>query len=493
MTDVSVPATKPSSSMLGVSARWLTVASLAQLISRFVAAVMGALLAAVLARSLGASEFGVYSLITALCAVALSVADGGTTQLGVRDMSAQPEQRGDIAAALIGAQTLAGLALTPLVLLIALTIVHGADNRVACALFVIVLPLSGIGELQAVAQARLRPDIYSIVMLGQSAVWLGSAVILGYLHADLAFFAIAFLGSLLVQYGLLVALTHNLLRPQWKGWSTTALRLYKKGLPLGLAGLFVLAYYKVDGILLFRYKGAVASGLYAAGYRFLDALQFLPATLIVVLNPLMSRLWRTESTSRWRHDLPRVAFTLLVCSSGVVSVGGVILAGPIVSLVYGARYAASAPLLSILMLCFPAICLGWFYGTMLIASDHIRPYLIVTVTAATLNLVVNVALLPRFGASAAAWTTVGTEWFVVLALATVTCRTLAISPPVPQTVACLACLSVAIGAGLVTRRFGLLPSGFSIVTAFVATAGFLRLVPVSDLRELFSRDRYIEA
>jgi O-antigen/teichoic acid export membrane protein len=454
---------------------------------------MGAVLAAVLARSLGASEFGIYSLVTALSAIALSVADGGTSQLGIRDMSALPEQRDGIAAALIGGQTVAGLVLTPIVLLAALTSVHGSDNRLACALFIIVLPLAGIGELQAVAQARLRPDIYSIATLCQSAIWLGSVIVLGSLHSKLPIFAIAFLVSLLIQYGVLVTLTRNLVRPQWKHWPATAFRLYKKGLPLGLAGLFVLAYYKLDGVLLFHYKGAAASGLYAAGYRFLDALQLLPATLIVVLNPLMSRIWTTRTETRWIKDLPRIAFTLLACSSGVVSVGGVILSGRIISLVYGVRYSGAAPLLSILMLSFPAICLGWYFGTMLITGDRIRPYLMVTLTAAVLNLVANVALLPRFGGRAAAWTTVGTEWFVVLSLAVVTSHTLAIAPPIRRAMACVASLGVAFGAGLATARFGLIPAGVAIVTGFAAAACFLRVLPVSEVRQLLSRDTYIDA
>jgi O-antigen/teichoic acid export membrane protein len=496
MTDIALQPAQTTSTtcaaMPRVSTRWLTVASVAQLLSRFVAAVMGAVLAAVLARSLGASEFGVYSLIMALSAIALSVADGGTSQLGVRDMSAQPEQRDGIAAALIGGQTLVGLALAPIVLLVALTSVHGADNRLACVLFIIVLPLAGIGELQVVAQARLRPDIYSIVTLSQSAVWLGSVILLGSLHSTLPSFAVAYLGSLLVQYGVLLALTRTLVRPQWQHWRSTAFRLYKKGLPLGLAGLFVLAYYKVDGILLFHYKGPATSGMYAAGYRFLDALQFIPATLIVVLNPLMSRIWAAPATTRWRRDLPRIAFTLLACASGVVCVGGVILSGPITSLIYGARYSGAAPLLSILMLSFPAICLGWFFGTMLITGDRLRPYLVVTLTAAALNLGANVALLPRFGASAAAWTTVGTEWFVVVSLALVTSRTLGIVPPISRALTCLAALGVASGAGLITARFGLIPSGLSIVVAFAAAAALLRLLPASELRDLLSKDTYID-
>jgi hypothetical protein len=57
---------------------------------------------------------------------------------------------------------------------------------------------------------------------------------------------------------------------------------------------------------------------------------------------------------------------------------------------------------------------------------------------------------------------------------------------------CLAALGVASGAGLITARFGLIPSGLSIVVAFAAAAAFLRLLPASELRDLLSKDTYID-
>ena len=53
--------------------------------------------------------------------------------------------------------------------------------------------------------------------------------------------------------------------------------------PIGLAGMFVTAYYRIDGVLLFHYRGATEVAYYSAAYRFLDVLQILPMTVSGVL------------------------------------------------------------------------------------------------------------------------------------------------------------------------------------------------------------------
>ena len=52
-----------------------------------------------------------------------------------------------------------------------------------------------------------------------------------------------------------------------------ARRLYTTAIPFGIAGACVLAYYKIDGVILFHLKGAGQAGYYSAAYKFLDVLQ----------------------------------------------------------------------------------------------------------------------------------------------------------------------------------------------------------------------------
>jgi hypothetical protein len=104
----------------------------------------------------------------------------------------------------------------------------------------------------------------------------------------------------------------------------------------------------------------------------------------------------------------------------------------------------------------------------------------------------NLLLLPRFGAPAAAWITVGTEWLVVVSLALVTSRNLGFTPSLRRTLACLTSLAGALIAGLVTVRYGPVPSGVAIVATFLLCVCLLRVLPLEELKGLLSRNSYLD-
>ena len=111
--------------------------------------------------------------------------------------------------------------------------------------------------------------------------------------------------------------------------------------PIGLAGVFVTAYYQIDGVLLFHYRGAVAAAYYSAAYRVIDVLQIFPVTVSSVLLPLLAGAEREaggEARSRRAFEL---AVTLLLAIAVPVAVLGGILAPGLVSLVYGGAYHRS--------------------------------------------------------------------------------------------------------------------------------------------------------
>ena len=60
------------------------------------------------------------------------------------------------------------------------------------------------------------------------------------------------------------------------------------GLGLGAAGILVTLYVKLDQILVFEIAGGHEAGLYAADYRLLDQIQFIPLSVMTTLFPLIA-------------------------------------------------------------------------------------------------------------------------------------------------------------------------------------------------------------
>ncbi len=468
-----------------VTRRRLTVGTVIQLASRVLGALFGVVVAASLARSLSRTEFGELSLVLTLVTLAASVMDLGINQIAVREMAARPEARSRITGALTVAQLLTGAALGAIALVLAIVLLHGTQARIMAILIVLTLPLGALGALTIAAQARLRPELYILPTFVQSVAWLAIVLVLGASGAHLALYGVGFLVASLVQSASIVVMSAHVTTVRFDGALALIVELLKVSWPMGVAGMFVTAYYKIDGILLFHFHGAIASAYYSASYRVIDVLQILPMTVSGVVLPLATTLHREGSPERSRR-LYDFAAVILVAVAAPVIVCGVILAPGIVGLVYGPKYHRSILLLQILLPAFLPICLSYLLTSRLIVLGRLRPYIAITGCAAVLNIAANVIGLPRYGAPLAGWATVGTELLVTTAVGLVGRRALGLGLPIRRCLWCVAAgLPVELAVWLVRHESLIVGLAIAVIFYPVCLIGS-RAVSMSDLRAFVS-------
>lgn len=475
----------------GPTRRRLTGGLLVQLGVRAVGIASGVLVAAGLARGLSHADFGVFSLALSLAAMATSLADLGVTSAAVRHVAVDPGAESETAGALVILRGAAGLAGAALVILGSwLTDTGGALLPVA-AIVAASLLLGPLNALQAIGQARLRVGSVNALLLLQSVLWTAAVLILAAIHAALLTFAWTFLAVAAVQSVANWLTFKSRTRVLLAGASAQLRQLLRVAWPIGLGGLFVTAYYRLDGVLLFHFRGASPTADFSAAYRFLDVLQVVPGTLLSVLVPLLAITWRSQddASTRRRQRLFRLALTVVLGASVPLAVGGALVSGPLVHAVYGAEFDGAGPLLAVLLAAFPAIALGYISVGLALASGRTKLYAAVTCFAATGNIAANLVLIPAFGAAAAAWTTVATEYAVAITLmALLGTRTGVNLPwrPSIRIVLATACMVAAVAP----LRDG--PLSWSVsagaVTYLVAAAVFRVLTP-ADLKTFLSRER----
>ena len=119
-------------------------------------------------------------------------------------------------------------------------------------------------------------------------------------------------------------------------------------------------YYRIDSVLIFEIKGAHEAGIYGAAYRFLDPIQFVPVSVLAAVFPVMAAV-HDQDPERVRRLVQRAGDYLLIAAAGVLG-GTVALSAPIVDLLLGPEYEASATVLPILMFAFVFISLGYLSG-----------------------------------------------------------------------------------------------------------------------------------
>ncbi len=473
---------------VAISRRRLTLATIVQISGRVLGALLGVVLAATLARSLSRPAFGELALALAILGLTGSFTDLGMNEIAVREMARAPERRAQIAGALAAAQLITGIFLALIGVAAAFALMRGHDARLMVIFMMATLPLSAVSGLTVVFQARLRPELVIGPTLIQNLIWLAVVLVLAATGGPLELYGVGFLGAAVVQAAVTLVLVSGLSDVSFAGAGRLIAELLKFAWPIGLAGIFVTAYYRIDAVLLFHYRGATAAAYYSAAYPVVDTLQIIPVTVSGVLLPFLAGAERAAgSVARARRAFD-LAVALLVAVAVPVTVFGIILAPGLITLVYGGAYHRSIVLLQILLPAFIPICLGYVFTSQLILHGLLRPYIVITFAGAVLNVAANAIGIPLWGAPMAAWSTVGTETVVLSAIIVVVRSRLQLGLPVGRIVRCLAATAI---TAVIVWLVRAAPVEVGLIVSAVVYPPLLLgsgAVTLSELRALLSRE-----
>lgn len=287
--------------------------------------------------------------------------------------------------------------------------VFADTTAAALGLPVITLPLMLITVAGQVAESLLtqiaihdqRSDLLLRVVAGKAVLSLGLG--LGLL---LAWNADKFLAVLVADAAaslLLTAVVLVLLRPRivWTWHRAHVSYMSRYALPLVpyMLGLTLLSQF--DRVLIDRFHGKEATGLYSLGYNVGALLLMLVTAILNAVNPSFFAALNRGDHARVHRD-SRLVFSLaLVATATLILVGS-----DVAKLVLPARYAEGLTLI-------PAVALGGLcfvvfqiWVRVLAFAHRTGTISAITVGCALLNVSLNLWLLPSHGWQIAAWTTV---------------------------------------------------------------------------------------
>lgn len=382
-----------------------------QLFGRAFNLVLGIVVTAVVARGLGDSGFGEWSSALVVVQMAAYLANLGIEQVGVRRATAEPEREAEWVGATMTLRALVSLPATLISIVAVLLVADNGDMAAAGLLASLTILTAGPETIRILLQIRLRNDVNVAVMTFSSVVWGAAAIVIASTGGGLVPLAIAFVLSALATMVVQVVVGFRA-GPVVLSRSLELIRpLARVGLPLATAGLLVLAYARIDQILVFELVGAEEAGQYAVVYRILEQAHFLPLTVSLTLLPLISAAY-PSNPARVRELLETTAGYLAVVSFPAFGFA-LAAAEPTINLIFGSEFSAAAPALPILMGAFVVICFGYLSGNMVVVLGLQRRYLLYALFGLIFNVGLNLALLPPYGFIAAAWTTLATELLVV--------------------------------------------------------------------------------
>ena len=365
-----------------------------------------------LARILGVTNFGILEFAGSVLAYVLLIADGGLEMWGTREAAVArdvPALAGRILPLRLLLASFSFLVLVAVVPLFphypylrAVLLVYGLSVFAAAAnlkwLFTGQHKMTGVARGLVIAQALFAVLVVVFVHKPGALLW----VPVFRLVSDSAS-AVYFAQWYRRDYG------HAALNLTIREASA----VLKPALTIGASLAMGLLNYNFDSVLLGFLRGPKIVGWYNAAYKLQLVGISVALSYFAGLFPVLSRTY-VASRDEFRRVV-RGTVELWLASVVPLVVAGTFLADPIIRFLYGPAYASSAAPFRILVWSAALVVLRWVYMDSLRATGHQNLDLRCAITSASLNVGLNVLLIPRFGMIGAASATVFADlvWFVM--------------------------------------------------------------------------------
>ncbi len=417
-----------------------------------------------LARALGEEGFGEWSTILVVVQLAAYFTSFGVEGVVVREAAADPDREDEWFGALL---ILRALLSVPGVLvgIVVVLLIHDNTSMLVAGLILLAQTPFNVGaSLRVVHQLRVRNWFPMVVLTINSVLWAAAVLVIYLLDGGVVALAAAMtvIGALTATLQAVAAM--KIAKPNLRPTREATFRLARVGVPVGIAGLLVLAYAKIDQVLVFAIGGSGDAGLYGAAYRIVEQAQLVPTSLITTMLPILTAAWAKD-----RGRAKRIAWLsaeyLTVASLGGLAVA-LVVSEQLTELLYGADFAAAGPALAVLSGAFVFICFGYLTTSMILIVGRQRLLVLVGVIGLLVNVAGNLILIPLWGFMGAAWMTLFTEAVIVLVTALMLKRDIGLGVPDLRRMGRVV-LAAAILAGLLLglREIGLGLAGLLAVSA----------------------------
>ena len=363
-------------------------------------------------RSLGVSRFGELSYLLAILGLVVVAADFGLRRVLL--VSFGRSASGALVSATLLLKTVVAVLLG--VACYVAFLQSGDAGFLAMVLFCVFAPL----EVYAfVMQAELRNDLLAKIRTGLALagagarVWLclegmGSVNILLLTHV--------------VQSVLLTlaawAWTASDAKKTWRVsfshfsrvWRLSRI-VFSKSIYFFFSVLIIQAHYRVDQIMISKIAGSAELGMYSAAYKLVEQLLMVPAIISAVLLPQMALNRKNRELTKDRLSM---IYGTTILASVAVAIPVMLMADPLIRLAFGAEFAAAGGVLFYLMLGVPFLFLANMSGLYFTVFGQERQAFIRNLSGLAVNVALNLFMIPRYGATGAALSTVVSYFMVAV-------------------------------------------------------------------------------
>lgn len=457
--------------------------------SQFVRAAIGFLFFLFLARRLGPGDFGKYMFAFSLAEIFSILGDLGLHEYSIRETARRPELLRERLPGILALKTL--LSSTSAIIMVAILPLLGKDRATSIAVVAFALAQIGYSWFYASTiafAARQDLHIQAFLWLMEKVLFAGAGVVV-IIAIGNDFVLVAFSNTFVQFFGGALAVgiawrkygpwVHDLHRDQWS-------RYLKAAIPFGLIVAFYLVYFRIDSVMISFFRGDEEVGQYGAAYNLVSALLFLPSGLVAALFP---RLAGAYSSPEDNLDGPfQKAARWLLALSLPMAVGIWLLADPLVLALLGDTYLPAVTAFAVLGWVLPVWFITFLQGNILTVVERQKSVAVVGLANMVLNVGMNLIIIPRFGFTGAAVTTLITEVLGLTLMFWLLRRNISLARTgIMAFKVALVTSAMGVMVWLLRDRASVFLVAVAAASAYAVAVLALRIIPLSEIREIIRR------
>ncbi len=368
------------------------------------------LITIIIGRLFGAERVGEFAFVMTFSLMFSFLSTAGIPWAMIREVATHRDQAHRYTQNGLTIVTATGLTAIPLMIAIALLLGRSATTCIAVGLAGLALAFDGLAQtVCAVFNGFERMELAAAVTIVQELTFLiiGAAVL--FLRLPFLWLFVIYVPSRLVGFLSSLLLYHKLLgRPLRPGWDKPFARdMLRITVPYAADMAVGPVYLHADVVMLTYFHGNVAVGLYEAATSIFYRFNVFARTINNALMPLMAREF--ESQVEHIRIYVNAAIKYQVAIGMPLSVACVMLAGPLMQLLYGEAFELSATAFRLLAMVITLRFIDYTLATALTASNLQSERFIAVALTAVFNVIVNLFVLPVHSFVGAAITTILTE------------------------------------------------------------------------------------
>jgi len=367
---------------------------------------LGLFVGAWVARYLGPSKYGELSYVLAFVAFFQVIGKLGIDNIAIRDIACDRNASATILGTVFRLRLISGI-FSWLVAIGSMALLRPGDSETlvltAIVASTVVFQAADTIDLwfQSQTQSKRTVSAKAIAYVINSLLKVG-LILLG---APLIFFAITSLIEFLLSAVALYFSYRLYPAPFRWGWDIERGKLLlKESWSYMLSGLAIIVYMRTDQIMLREMLGAEALGTYSAALPLSTTWYFIPMMISQSVGPAIAQ--KRESDKVVYNRLINQLFSLSWWLMLPLSISIALASDPLIRILYGTAYSASANILAVHVFANIPVALGVMQTIWIVNERKNIIFFNKAIVGAISNVVMNIFMIPLYGAFGAALATV---------------------------------------------------------------------------------------